>query len=65
MEASSRSRKQSKISQLVAPIVNITRKISRREKDDYEETKDINDDVDDVRMKITFVSQPPLEGSMW
>ena len=25
----------------------------------------IDDDVDDVRMKITFVSQPPLEGSMW
>ena len=25
----------------------------------------IDDDMDDVRMKITFVSQPPLEGSMW
>ena len=25
----------------------------------------IDDDVDDLRMKITFVSQPPLEGSMW
>ena len=50
MEASSRSRKQSKISQLVAPIVNITRKISRREKDDYEETEDIDDDVDDEKV---------------
>ena len=25
----------------------------------------IDDDMDDIRMKITFVSQPPLEGSMW
>ena len=51
MDGSSRTRKQSKISQLVAPIVSITRKISRREKqEDFEEAKVIDEDVDDEKV---------------
>ena len=51
MEGSSRSRKQSKISQLVAPIVNITRKISRREKEEnFEEAKVIDEELDDEKV---------------
>ena len=51
MEASPRSGKQSKISQLVAPIVNITRKISRREQDDIEEDEVPDEDLDDEKVE--------------
>lgn len=56
-----RSRKKSKISQIVSPIVNITRKLSRREKaeNNWEDVNVVDEDEDQRLQGISpeFVSQ--------
>ena len=58
-----RSRKKSKISQIVSPIVNITRKLSRREKAennwDLDDVNVVDEDEDQRLQGISpeFVSQ--------
>ena len=59
-----RTRKKSKISQIVSPIVNITRKLSRREKtedlDQYEVNVVDDDEKEDPKLHgipTEFVSQ--------
>ena len=56
-----RSRKKSKISQIVSPIVNITRKLSRREKaeNNWDDVNVVDEDEDQRLQGISpeFVSQ--------
>ena len=57
-----RTRKKSKISQIVSPIVNITRKLSRREKTEDWDQYDVNVvDVDDEEKEDPKLHGIPTE----